>query len=154
MASGGVRGNAGRRPEPGAARRELKSDKDGWIVLPQRYDGPVPEFPLSSPTDREMVLWERQWAKPQAAQWSRLFLADEVALYVRYLAEAEQPDASASVRTLVKQHQEMLALSTAGLLRNRWKIATDQVGAKRDEAEVAPARPSSRSKLKVVPGGS
>ena len=111
--------------------------------------GEVPEFPLESATGRELVLWERLWGRPQASEWERLFLHDEVALYVRYLVEAEQPEASSAVRTLVKQHQELLGLSTAGLNRLRWRMPEGDV-----PAVCAPAakRSSSRGRLKVVGG--
>ena len=152
MASGGPRGNAGRRPDPNAARWELKSDRDGWTILPLAYDGDVPDFPLVNMTEREQEIWDRQWRKPQAIMWARLNLEDEVALFVRYMAEAEVPDASASVRTLVKQHQELLGLSTSGMLRNRWKVAVDEVAAKAAEhAATEPSKPkSSRDRLKAV----
>ena len=111
MASGGARGNAGRVADPNALRRDRAGDAASWVTLEPR-SGEVPEFPLESATGRELVLWERLWGRPQASEWERLFLHDEVALYVRYLVEAEQPDASSAVRTLVKQHQELLGLST------------------------------------------
>ena len=148
MASGGARGNAGRVADPNALRRDRAGDAASWVTLEPR-SGEVPEFPLESATGRELVLWERLWGRPQASEWERLFLHDEVALYVRYLVEAEQPEAAAAVRTLVKQHQELLGLSTAGLNRLRWRMPEGDVPAVR-----APAakRSSSRGRLKVVGG--
>jgi len=96
-----------------------------------------------------MTIWERLWSRPQASEWSRLGLEDEVALYARYLAEAELPDASSAVRTLVKQHQELLGLSTAGLNRLRWQLPAEDA----PKAGAAPAvkrKASSRARLKVV----
>jgi len=94
-----------------------------------------------------MAIWERLWSRPQASEWLRLGLEDEVALYARYLAEAEAPDASSAVRTLVKQHQELLGLSTAGLNRLRWQMPAGDA----PKAEAAPKRrASSRARLKVV----
>lgn len=142
MASGGTRGNAGRRPSTNA-------DADGWVSLPRVCDVPVPEWPLVVCGDREDALWDRLWKRPQALMWHQLMLFEEVALYVRYLVEAESPDAPSAVRTLVKQHQELLGLSTAGLLRNHWRIELDDVAAARSEKQV-PSRSSSRDRLKAV----
>lgn len=142
MASGGLRGNAGRRPTTNA-------DADGWVSLPRVCDVPVPEWPLVDVGAREEALWVKLWTRPQALMWHQLMLFEEVALYVRYLVEAERVDAPASVRTLVKQHQELLGLSTAGLLRNHWRIEADEVAAARSEKQV-PVRSSARERLKRV----
>lgn len=146
MASGGQRGNAGRVADPAALRRERSGDSATWTVLSvPEFDAPA--FPLSGLSDREAIVWARLWLKPQATEWKRLGLEDEVALYVRYLVEAEQPDASGSVRTLVKQHQELLGLSTAGLNRLRWQLpAGDAPVVALSESR----RSSSRARLKVV----
>ena len=149
MASGGARGNAGRVADPNALRRERSGDSASWTSLAP-FDGPAPEWPLSENLEngvREMTIWERLWRRPQASEWSRLGLEDEVALYARYLAEAEAPDASSAVRTLVKQHQELLGLSTAGLNRLRWQMPAGEAR----QVEAAPKRKaSSRARLKVV----
>ena len=149
MASGGARGNAGRVADPNALRRERSGDSASWTLLAP-FDGPAPQWPLSENLEggaREMAIWERLWRRPQASEWSRLGLEDEVALYARYLAEAECPDASSAVRTLVKQHQELLGLSTAGLNRLRWQLPAGEA----PKSEAAPKRKSSsRARLKVV----
>jgi len=149
MASGGARGNAGRVADPNALRRERSGDSASWTVLAS-FDGKAPEWPLSENFengDREMTIWSRLWTRPQASEWLRLGLEDEVALYARYLAEAEAPDASSAVRTLVKQHQELLGLSTAGLNRLRWQLPAGDAA----KTEPAPKRKSSsRARLKVV----
>jgi hypothetical protein len=90
------------------------------------------------------------WLKPQATEWKRLGLEDEVALYVRYLAEAERAEASGSVRTLVKQHQELLGLSTAGLNRLRWQLPAGEAPKVEQSAK---RKSSSRARLKVVGNG-
>jgi hypothetical protein len=149
MASGGARGNAGRVADPNALRRERSGDSASWTQLAP-FDGPAPMWPLSENLEngaREMTIWERLWSRPQASEWSRLGLEDEVALYARYLAEAEAPDASSAVRTLVKQHQELLGLSTAGLNRLRWQLPA---GEAQSAAPVAKRKASSRARLKVV----
>jgi len=87
--------------------------------------------------------------------WHQLQLADEVALYCRYFTEAEGGDEiSAGVtkdaRQLVRQHREMLGLSTAGMARLKWRIAVDQVAERR---ETPKGRVSARDRLKAVKDG-
>ena len=150
MSSGGARGNAGRVADPNALRRDRSGDSATWTVLAP-FDGDAPAWPLAESEllgHREVVIWERLWKRPQASEWLRLGLEDEVALYCRYLAEAELPDASSAVRTLVKQHQELLGLSTAGLNRLRWQMpAGDPV---KVEPQGGKRKSSSRARLKVV----
>ena len=146
LASGGARGNAGRVADPAALRRERSGDSATWTVL-DVPDFEAPCFPLDELSSREATIWARLWLKPQATEWLRLGLEDEVALYVRYVAEAEKSEASGSVRTLVKQHQELLGLSTAGLNRLRWQLPAGDA----PKVEAAPKRKSSsRARLKVV----
>lgn len=134
MTSGGSRARSGPAPDPNALRRDRKSDATTWTTLPRSCsDLPTPEWPLSTANEREAQLWEKLWTYPQAAKWHEMALADEVALYCRYLVEAEEPGAKAAVRTLVRQHREELGLSTSGMARLRWKIVPDEVGAKRAE---------------------
>ncbi len=140
MVSGGLRGNAGRRPT-------TNSEADGWTTLPRICDLPTPDWPLQEPTAREEELWSRLWTRPQAIMWHELMLFEEVALYVRYLAEAESAAARASVRTLVKQHQELLGLSTAGLLRNHWRISSDEIAHARAKKEEKKKVTSSRDRM-------
>jgi len=150
MGSGGARGRSG----PPADPTSFRSNAGDWVMLPRSYDGPVPAFPLDDPSPREEFWWARLWKAPQAGQWVALSLVDEVAFYCRYLAEAEAPAASSAVRTLVKQHQELLGISTAGMARLKWRLAQDEVAPKREERKTAAAKRSgsSRSRLKVVNG--
>lgn len=122
MATGGYRAGAGRPLDPNALRRERPSDQAGWTNLPERRKGKAPEFPLVDPLPRELKVWEDHWSLPQAVEWERQNLEYEVALFVRTFCEAEQPGAAANLRTLVKQQQEVLGLSLAGLHRMRWKV--------------------------------
>lgn len=159
MTSGGARGRSGPAPDPNALRRDRKSDAAGWIELPQECTDPAPEWPLGKSTEREGQLWADLWAMPQAKMWHQMRLEYEVALYTRYAVEAEAPDAKAAVRTLVRQHQDSLGLSTAGLARLRWRIVTDQVAEKREENKTRSRaarnneRGSMRDRLKAIDGG-
>ena len=123
MASGGARARSGPAPDPNALRRDRKDDA-GWTTLPASgRKGPAPEFPLPGATERELEIWEREWKRPQAIMWERNGQEHEVALYVRTLVRAEDPEVSAALLTLVRQMQEALGLSIPGLHRNRWIIA-------------------------------
>ena len=150
MTSGGARARSGPAPDPMALRRDRPSDAAGWARLPVGRTAPAPDWPLTRPTRRELVLWAVEWARPQAVMWEANGQALEVALYVRSVVAAEHPKAPTSMRTLVKQQQEALGLSLPGLLRNRWIIG---------EAE-APARPqrvasvsTAKARLEVIRGG-
>lgn len=145
MAKGGARAHSGPPPDPNALRR----DRDGgdWVTLPAAgRPGVAPVWPLSGGSDRELVLWVAEWARPQAVVWEQNGQELEVALYVRTFVAAEASDAPVTVRTLVKQQQEALGLSLPGLSRNRWRIETV-------EERSATSRAPMRNRLKVVPGG-
>lgn len=158
MPKGGARVVSGPPPDPGALRRNRPADKAGWTTLPAegRQGGP-PAWPLAGMTDREFELWRDLWAKPQAVVWEALGQGYEVALFVRALGQAEQPDAKVDLQRIVRQYLDSLGLSVQGMLRNRWKIAPaaeadETVTAPTAEAE-APRRPSARDRLRVVPRG-
>lgn len=150
MASGGYRGNAGRPLDPNSFNAAKGKHDDLWITLTEP-SGVIPEWPLTDWTSREESLWSKLWLRPQASQWEALGLDIEVALYVRYLVEAEEPDAKSATRTLVKQYQELLGLSTAGLKMQRWVIPVDQSSSV-SKPSSKPKRQSSRGRLKVVGG--
>src|SRR5690606_16164860 len=127
MARGGARARSGPAPTSMDRSHKAKADTQGWVTLPpDGRDGPLPPWPLTSPSDREMELWERLWEKPQAIMWERLSQDFEVASYVRLLARDESPRSSAIIWGQVKQLAESLGLSVSGMQRNRWTIAEGQ----------------------------
>lgn len=140
MPSGGARTRSGPPPDPDALRRDRKTDGD-WIVLPaEGRRGAAPRWPLTVADDdalaeREAAVWRRLWATPQAVQWQRMRQEMEVALYARRLVEAEKPGSATSTGTLVRQMADALGLTIPGMRTNRWKIATDQLAAKREERQ-------------------
>jgi hypothetical protein len=116
-------------------------------VLEDEDGGKTIEEVLDVDTERrELLVWSRQWVRPQAVMWETNGQEEEVALYVRTLVAAERADAKANVRTLVKQQQEALGLSIPGLARNRWKIA------EKPKADEAP-RSVARAGFKIIEGG-
>lgn len=107
-------------------------------------------WPLSESTKREDALWERLWKLPQATQWEALHLEDEVALYVRTFCEAAQQEAKADLRTLAVRLREGLGLSTAGLARNRWRIAGATDTQQETKRAGSDRRPSAKDRLAKI----
>jgi hypothetical protein len=150
MPKGGARTRSGPAPDPNALQRER--DAGEWTILPaQGRAGATPVWPLTEESWREAELWERLWRLPQALMWERYGQEMEVALYVRRLAEAEEPESKVTVGTLVRQMADSLGLTTPGMRANRWRIDAGQEPA--PSARPAAKRTSARSRLKVVPGG-
>jgi hypothetical protein len=153
MPSGGARTVSGPPPDPMALRRDRPGDKAGWTTLPaEGRSGKAPEWPLTPQSDREVELWDKLWTRSQAVMWERLDQGIEVAMFVRKLAEAEQPKASVELQKVVRQYLDSLGLSVQGMLRNRWRLS-EGAGptTATSPARKVPARKSSRSRLKVVP---
>ncbi|WP_327724359.1 hypothetical protein [Streptomyces europaeiscabiei] len=144
---------SGPAPDPNALRRNRPSDKASWTMLPAegRAGGP-PAWPLTGLSDREFELWRDLWSKPQAVAWEALDQGYEVALFVRALAQAEQPDAKVDLQRVVRQYLDSLGLSVQGMLRNRWKVAPAAEAQAAAEPDAPPVRrPSARDRLKIVP---
>lgn len=109
-------------------------------------------WPLTGLSDREFELWRDLWSKPQAVAWEALDQGYEVALFVRALAQAEQPDAKVDLQRVVRQYLDSLGLSVQGMLRNRWKVAPAAEAQAAAEPDAPPVRrPSARDRLKIVP---
>lgn len=151
MTRGGARARSGPAPDPNALRRARKDDAQ-WTTLPSEgRDGPAPEWPLTDPTPRESVLWERWWRKPEALLWEADGSEDYVALTVRMFAEAEVEKASAENRKTVRMMMADLYLTRDAKARARIRIAADETAEKR-ETKAPAKRPSARDRLKVVDG--
>jgi hypothetical protein len=103
--------------------------------------------------ERELALWAWAWATPQACAWSlESWRWHAVAMWVRTSALCESSDATAADKNSLHRFADQIGLTPAGLKENGWAIAADEVGERRDER--APARRSSRDRLKVVANGS
>jgi len=164
---GGARLNSGPPPDPRALRRDgRKPDKDGWTTLPAGgRKGAVPPWPLAEyvrkadPAERESIAvrershWARVWLTPQAVVWEQLGWTHEVALYVRHLAMAELGDLKAASEA--RQWSDRLGLNPAALLRNHWRVSSDEVAPRRSSraAGGAPSGVSMRDRLRAVNGG-
>jgi len=133
MASGGRRAHNGPLPDLDAFARER--DGSDWIVLPDSWPHDAPEWPLADPTDaetglpeydndRESELWVKLWSQGQAPAWILDKQEFAVALYIRLLAvvESSMGVKSAPLLAELRRQQEMLGLSTDGLLKNKWRF--------------------------------
>jgi hypothetical protein len=155
MSKGGARSRSGPPPDPRALRRLRKADADGWTELPAegRQEEP-PEWPLTDPSPRELVLWHRWWTKPEALIWELDGSLDYVALTVRMFAEAEVVKASAENRKTVRMMMADLYLTRDAKDRARIRVVADQVADKReDRAAAETSQSSARSRVKVVSSG-
>ena len=159
MTRGGSRNRSGPKADPSSAR----SDRRGYklTALPaEGYTGPVPDFPLPVPTDRELAVWGAAWRTPQACAWSlpaEAWRQRTVALWVRVSVRCEDRDAGAAMLGQLHRFADQVGMTTAGLAEMGWAVAKDEVGEKRADAAGAeqsePKAPSSsRDRLKVVSG--
>lgn len=116
----------GPAPDPDALRRDRNTD-EGWHVLPVTgRPGPAPDWPLTPASNRENWHWLRLWKTPQATRWEVLGQHVQVAMYVRRLVAAEEPDATAALGNHVLRLEEGLGLSIPGMRRNRWQIGSQE----------------------------
>lgn len=98
-------------------------EPSGLMVLPRTYRGPVPEWPLSIPTDDESALWAEMWTRPQAAAWEQYSLADQVAMHVRTRLRAKVPGASKAMHAVAHQQAVSLLLTPTSLRRAGYRIS-------------------------------
>lgn len=139
---------AGSGPAPNPnSRRQTGNQAHTWLDLPAAHEGEIPDWPLGDATSTELAMWDRYWRKPQAAAWAHLQLVDEVALYVRLFlvgSGIEKPDVKAA--TEARQIGDRLGLNPTAMLKNRWRIAADQIGEQRETRK----KPAQRRRLVVA----
>lgn len=151
MPSGGARARSGPPPDPNALRRDREVGQ--WVTLPaEGRKGPVPQWPLPDPIERELELWQQMWCKPQAILWERNGQHHEVAMYCRRFAAAELPDAPVSLGTLVRQMMDSLLLTIPAMRSARVKITDDEVGEQQRRPAATRRRTAARARLTVVRG--
>jgi hypothetical protein len=139
-------------------REQLNDEEDGRKIgrLERQLDVALAEaeaieVQLAEQRGMELELWRGLWKTPQAVMWERLCWTREVAQYVRWkvLAELGSLDASKEARQLA----DRLGLSPLAMLRLRWAVAADEVGARR-AAKKTPAKATGsrarRGPLRVV----
>jgi hypothetical protein len=155
MSSGGARNRSGPQANPESGR----SDQRGYSLtaLPaEGYRGEAPEFPLPTPTTRELEVWAQVWRTPQACAWSmpsESWRIRTVAMWVRLTVRCEESDAPASLLGQLHRFADQIGMTTAGLAEMGWRVAVDEVAKRGAEKAAEPKRKSSRDRMKVVPGG-
>jgi hypothetical protein len=149
MTSGGSRNRSGPQADPNSERSEQRGL--AFKLLPREgFTGRVPAFPLPKATPRERAFWKQLWRTPQAAMWNaeqwRIYAVGQ---YCRWAVRAESPDSPAATLGQVHRLADQIGLTPAGLKENGWRLAVDELGAKRDD----PATPSAakRSTTKAPP---
>jgi len=155
MARGGARNRSGPPPAEDSGR----SDARGIVFTALPSEGckrKPPAWPLSRSTNEpgavlEAERWDEVWKSPQANAWHKeRWRWLTVAHYVRMSVKVELDGKAADVTAMIRL-ADQIGLTPAGLKENGWKIAEDQV-AQRRTAKKATARPSARSRMKVVRG--
>ena len=124
-------------PKPDAVRRNVRV---GLVLLPAGgRQGATPPWPLpgkQSAAEREA--WAQLWATPQAQAWESLGWVRTVARYCRLMVRAEKVDAYAALHAQTTALEDRLGLNPAGMRRNLWQIAPDEVAEKRAEKAEVP----------------
>ena len=132
MPRGGARNRSGPAADPTSGRSDRRSYK--LTALPaEGYRGPVPDFPLPDPSDRELEVWESAWRTPQACAWSlpsESWRQRTVALWVRVSVRCEDPQAGAAMLGQLHRFADQIGMTTAGLAEMGWSVAKDEVGEK------------------------
>ncbi len=101
----------------------------------------------------EKDLWRELWRYPQAVVWERDKQTRAVAMFVRHQVLGELGDLKQAQEA--RQWSDRLGVNPAAMARNRWRIATDQVGARRQSRQLSPVptQVSARDRLKAASGG-
>lgn len=137
MSRGGARNRSGPKPDETSGR----SDRRGFSLtaLPaEGFRGPVPDFPLPEPTDRELEVWAAAWRTPQACAWSmpsEQWRTRTVAMWVRLSVRCEAHDASASHLAQLHRFADQIGMTTAGLAEMGWKVKADDLAEKRHQRD-------------------
>lgn len=154
MPRGGARTGAGRPPDTSSLAEVLRIEAGAIRTLPKERSGAAPAWPLSKASAREVVVWRQMWKRPQAIVWEEQSSHRQVAMHVRTSVEAEEPGASASIRSLLLRQENDLLLSHAALLRAGFRISVNPTPAATVSASTPAAAkrsvPSARGRLRAV----
>jgi hypothetical protein len=109
-------------PKPAHQRRRTNAAPPLIWLPAEGRQGETPSWPLPRPRKRELELWRRLWATPQAVAWEMQGIDLVIARFARLLAVAERPDATAAILGEVRQLEDRLGLTVMSMLRLRWQI--------------------------------
>jgi hypothetical protein len=135
---------AAEKAERARLRRQLEQVNERVAVLDRQID---------AQRGLEIRVWGSVWRTPQAAVWAQQQWSRDVAQYVRHKVLGEL--GSLKDATEARQWSDRLGLNPAAMLRNRWRVAADEVAARRAPAAPAAAagKMSARDRFKVVRDG-
>lgn len=125
----------------------------GWDqrIARQREALRLVESKLEMQSGMERKLWHQLWRTPQAAAWELLGWSRDVATYARLSVLAELGDMDALKEA--RMWSDRLGLTPMAMLRLRWAVATDEVGAARDKQAGAGGSARARFATLKVAGG-
>lgn len=150
MARGGARNRSG----PKAREESARSERRGYTLtaLPaEGFDGPVPDFPLPDPSERELEVWEAAWRTPQACAWSmpsERWRTRTVAMWVRLSVVCESPEVGAAHLAQLHRFADQIGMTTAGLAEMGWKVAVDQLADRAAKKSTPTEEPKQERRLR------
>lgn len=119
-----------RRPNNGATKG-LPSFNQMLVLPSEGRKGRPPAFPLRlKPLKGQTELWADLWSTPQAVAWERLGWTRIVGRYCRLVLVAEV-EMDAKFMAEARQLEDRLGLTPMAMLRLRWRVADDELDAKR-----------------------
>lgn len=127
-------------PPPNPNRRRRNAGPQLLELPSEGRQGKLPTWPLEDPSDAELAIWRDLWGTPQAVMWERYQWTRTVARYVRILLRAELPDAGRDAMSEARQLEAHLGLTPRAMKDLMWKVADDEVSARR-QAAAQPAQP-------------
>jgi hypothetical protein len=135
-------------PKP-ADQRRRRNVVPGTIMLPAKgRKGRPPAWPLEVvPKTEERRLWGKLWRTPQAVAWEDYEWFRVVGRYVRVVIEAEN-ELDTKLLAEARQLEDRLGLNPLAMLRLRWEVTDDEIGARRQEA--APTADDRRRRLNAA----
>jgi hypothetical protein len=126
-------------PKPAHQRRRTNAAPALTWLPAEGRQGESPVWPLPRPRKRELELWGRLWATPQAVAWERQGIDLVIARFARLLAAAERRAATAAILGEVRQLEDRLGLTVMSMMRLRWQI-TDAAWEREEPPDVLDIR--------------
>ncbi|MGB6246098.1 hypothetical protein [Gordonia sp. (in: high G+C Gram-positive bacteria)] len=160
---GGARNRSGPTASPTSARSDARDVRAKKLPV-GGYDGDFPPLSqlLPDAVDREGAVWADLWRTPQAGQWIKEeWRHRTVAMYVRWLVRAEDPEATAATITAAQRLADQIGMTPAGLRENGWLIVADDSTThpeQQQKHEAAKSRGAARTngggrRMRSVPDG-
>lgn len=121
---------AGMGPPPNPNARRQNKRNDGFTVLGEGRQGPIPDLPGDDWCPATLSAWEAWWQSPQATRWTDADLGT-LCLMASCYEGAMRGDREAAKE--FRQWADRFGLSPLARLRNRWIIedgATEAAAAK------------------------